>query len=80
MIIHSSTNISQSSVEPSLPNLKSTEQSSVKRKNACFFVKFARLRWKFTLREYTLARPGSIRVPEALAIWHATLKELEWEE
>jgi len=27
-----------------------------------------------------LARPGSIRVPEALAIWHATLKELEWEE
>ena len=27
-----------------------------------------------------LARPGSIRVPEALAMWHATLKELGWEE
>jgi hypothetical protein len=27
-----------------------------------------------------LARPGSIRVPEALDMWHATLKELGWEE
>ncbi len=27
-----------------------------------------------------LARPWSIRVPEALAMWHATLKELGWEE
>ena len=27
-----------------------------------------------------LARPGSIRVPEALAMWHTTLKELGWEE
>lgn len=27
-----------------------------------------------------LARPGSIRIPEALAMWHATLKELGWEE
>ncbi len=28
----------------------------------------------------SLARPGSIRIPEALAMWHATLKELGWEE
>jgi len=27
-----------------------------------------------------LSRPGSIRVPEALAMWHTTLKELGWEE
>jgi TniQ len=27
-----------------------------------------------------LARPWSIRIPEALAMWHSTLKELGWEE
>lgn len=27
-----------------------------------------------------LAKPGSIRIPEALATWHATLKELGWEK
>jgi transcriptional regulator with XRE-family HTH domain len=27
-----------------------------------------------------LAKPGSIRIPEALATWHATLKELGWRE
>jgi hypothetical protein len=26
-----------------------------------------------------LAKPGSIRIPEALATWHATLEELGWE-
>jgi hypothetical protein len=28
----------------------------------------------------SLTKPGSIRVSEALAMWHATLKELGWEE
>src|SRR6266567_53812 len=27
-----------------------------------------------------LAKPGSIRIPEALATWHATLEELGWEK
>ncbi len=27
-----------------------------------------------------LAKPGTIRIPEALATWHVTLKELGWEK
>ena len=27
-----------------------------------------------------LAKPSSIRIPEALAAWHTTLKELGWEK